>query len=178
MATVTESDTIAGVYVVEPRIWRDDRGLFLESWRQEWIPGSAPMVQGNRADRKAGTLVGLHYHRNQADYWYVPEGRALVVLHDLRASSPTDGNTLTLEIGSDDHRGIYIPQGVAHGFYALTDLTVTYLVDQYYDPDDELGVAWDDPAIMVDWPTDSPVLSERDRQNPRRADIPDHLVPQ
>ncbi len=171
MATVTESEIIAGVFVVEPKVWRDDRGFFLESWRHEWIPGAAPMVQANRADRRAGALVGLHFHRHQADYWYVPRGRAFVVLHDLRADSPTEGNTLTLEIGEHDHRGVYIPRGVAHGFYALTDLTITYLVDRYYDPEDELGVAWDDPDIAADWPGDKPEISERDRSNPRRADV-------
>ncbi|MEZ5171878.1 MAG: dTDP-4-dehydrorhamnose 3,5-epimerase family protein [Acidimicrobiia bacterium] len=177
MATVTASDVIDGVFIVEPKIFSDDRGFFLESWRHEWIPGAEPMIQANRADRTEGSLVGLHYHRRQADYWYVPFGRALVVLHDLRESSPTDGRTLSLEIGEHDHRGVYIPKGVAHGFYAMTDLTITYLVDGYYDPDDELGVAWNDPAIEVDWPNDSPVLSERDQANPMRADIPDDLRP-
>ncbi|MCZ7530136.1 MAG: dTDP-4-dehydrorhamnose 3,5-epimerase [Acidimicrobiia bacterium] len=177
MATVTASEVIDGVYVVEPKIFSDDRGFFLESWRHEWIPGAAPMIQANRADRTEGTLVGLHYHRRQADYWYVPFGRALVVLHDLRESSPTNRNTLSLEIGEHDHRGVYIPRGVAHGFYAMTDLTITYLVDGYYDPDDELGVAWNDPAIEVDWPDAQPVLSDRDQANPMRDDIPEEIRP-
>lgn len=177
MATVTASDVIDGVYIVEPKIFSDDRGFFLESWRHEWIPGAEPMIQANRADRTEGSLVGLHYHRRQADYWYVPFGRALVVLHDLRESSATNRRTLSLEIGEHDHRGVYIPRGVAHGFYAMTDLTITYLVDGYYDPDDELGVAWNDPAIEVDWPTDAPVLSERDQANPMRDDIPEDIRP-
>ncbi|MCZ7527983.1 MAG: dTDP-4-dehydrorhamnose 3,5-epimerase [Acidimicrobiia bacterium] len=176
MAKVTASDVIEGVVVVEPRVFGDDRGLFVETYRHEWLPGTPTMLQANRADRCEGSLVGLHYHLHQADYWYVPAGRALVALHDLRASSPTEGASLTLEIGPD-HRGVYIPRGVAHGFYALTDLTITYLVDRYYDPDDELGVAWDDPALGIDWPTTSPVLSERDRRNPRKADIPVELRP-
>lgn len=171
MATVTESGVVAGVYVVEPTVWRDERGFFLESWRHEWIPGAAPMVQGNHAERRSGTVVGLHFHRRQADYWYVPRGRVFVALHDLRSGSPTEGNTLTLEIGEHDRRGVYIPAGVAHGFCTLTDATVTYLVDRYYDPDDELGVAWDDPDVGVGWPVAEPELSERDRSNPRRADV-------
>lgn len=171
MATVTESEEIVGVWVVEPRVFTDPRGLFLETWRHEWIPGAAPMVQANRADRSAGTLVGMHFHRHQADYWYVPSGRAFVALHDLRAGSPTEGGTLTLELGDGDHRGVYIPRGVAHGFYACTDLTITYLVDRYYDPDDELGVAWDDDELGIDWPTEDPVLSDRDRANPPRRDV-------
>ena len=177
MPEITPSEAIAGVVVVTPDVHGDNRGCFVETFRKEWIPAAAEMVQANRADRKAGALVGLHYHLHQADYWYVPFGRALVVLHDLRASSPTDGVTLTLEIGEHDHRGVYIPPGVAHGFYALTDMTITYLVDHYYDPADELGVAWDDPQLGVDWPTTSPELSGRDRANPKRAEIPPELRP-
>jgi dTDP-4-dehydrorhamnose 3,5-epimerase len=116
--------------------------------------------------------VGLHYHLHQADDWYVPRGRARVVLHDLRQGSPTDGATLMLDIGEGNEVGVFIPPGVAHGFAALTDMTITYLVDQYYNPDDELGVAWDDPELRVDWGVVDPVVSKRDQTNPRRADIP------
>ncbi|MFZ4584256.1 MAG: dTDP-4-dehydrorhamnose 3,5-epimerase family protein [Acidimicrobiia bacterium] len=179
MATITESPEIAGLLIVEPKIFTDDRGLFIETFRQEWLPEGAPtMCQANRADRKAGSLVGLHYHKFQEDFWYVPEGRCFVALHDLRASSPTDGNSLTLEIGPHNHMGVYIPRGVAHGFYAMTDMTITYLVDNYYNPADELGVAWNDPALKIDWPDADPVLSPRDQANPFRADIPADLQPQ
>lgn len=160
----------------------DDRGILVETYRREWFPGSAEMVQANRADRRQGSLVGLHYHLRQADYWYVPHGRARVVLHDLRKDSPSEGATAALDLGSsigspDDHRGIYIPPGVAHGFAALTDVTITYLVDRYYDPDDELGLAWDDPEVDADWGLDVPVLSARDQANPRRAALAPSLVP-
>jgi dTDP-4-dehydrorhamnose 3,5-epimerase len=177
MASVSESPVIAGVVVVDPQVFGDERGLFVETFRAEWLPDAQPMVQANRADRRAGALVGLHYHLHQADYWYVPFGRALVGLHDLRRSSPTSGATQTFELGPPDHRGLYIPPGVAHGFYAITDVTITYLVDAYYDPDDELGVAWDDPEVGVEWPRSDPVLSGRDQENPRRADIPVALWP-
>ena len=104
------------------------------------------------------------------------------MLHDLRTGSPTDGATLTVDLGrradgSHDHRGIFIPPGVAHGFASLTDMTITYLVDGYYNPADELGVAWDDPAIGADWGVPDPVLSARDQKNPGRADIPADLRP-
>jgi dTDP-4-dehydrorhamnose 3,5-epimerase len=176
--SVHESDVIRGVYVVDPREFGDERGAFVESYRREWVPGAAEMVQGNRADRAQGCVVGLHWHRHQADYWYVPAGRIRVVLHDLRIGSPTDGATETLEIGGphgapDRHRAIYIPPGVAHGFATVTDATVTYLVDRYYDPDDELGVAWDDPDVAADWGVEHPILSARDRTNPKRAEITD-----
>ena len=179
MADVMPSEVIGGVVIVEPKLWTDPRGFFAETFRQEWLPEGSPlMVQGNRADRSANTLVGLHYHRFQADYWYVPFGRVLAVLHDLRVSSPTRGTSLTVELDAVMHRGLYIPRGVAHGFYAITDATITYLVDNYYNPADELGVAWDDPALNVDWPCDAPILSDRDRANRRIADIPADIVPE
>jgi dTDP-4-dehydrorhamnose 3,5-epimerase len=176
MPRIEQSEAISGVYVVEPDVHGDERGIFVETYRRSWIPGGREMVQGNRADRQAGSLVGMHYHLHQADYWYVPFGRARVVLHDLRMESPTDGSTLVLDLGrrsdgTHDHTGVYIPPGVAHGFAAVTDMTITYLVDGYYNQADELGVAWDDPEIAADWRVVDPIVSDRDRRNPRRADI-------
>ena len=172
MKNVRESDTIAGVHVVEPSVHGDARGAFVETYRREWVPGAREMIQSNRSTKQAGALVGLHYHLHQADYWYVPVGTIRVVLHDLRAGGPTDGATACFDISGDNHHGVYIPPGVAHGFAALTDAILTYLVDGYYNPADELGVAWDDPQIGADWGVASPVLSGRDQSNPRRADIP------
>jgi len=180
LAEVTSSTAIDGVLVVDLVVHDDDRGLFVETWCQEWLGNVPPMVQSNRADRVAGTVVGLHYHLHQADYWVIAAGRARVVLHDLRTGSPTDGATLVMDLGGDGlerHRGVYIPPGVAHGFAALSDLTITYLVDRSYDPSDELGMAWDDPAVGVDWGVTEPVLSERDRANPARVDLADNLRP-
>jgi len=176
MATISPSDVIDGVVVVTPDLHGDERGFFIESYRRNWFPGGREMIQGNRGDRRGGAIVGLHYHLHQADYWYVPFGSARVVLHDLRTGSPTEGKTLTIDLGSEpgtpgaehDHRGVYIPPGVAHGFAALTDMTITYLVDGYYNPADELGVAWDDPAIAADWGVTDPVVSARDQANPNR----------
>ncbi|MGZ4690772.1 MAG: dTDP-4-dehydrorhamnose 3,5-epimerase family protein [Acidimicrobiia bacterium] len=182
MATITESEVISGVYVVEPAMHGDARGFFIETYRREWFPQGREMVQGNRGDRQQGSVVGLHYHLHQADYWYVPYGRCRVMLHDLRAGSPTDRATLAIDVGTrddgtHDHSGIFIPPGVAHGFAALTDMTITYLVDSYYNPRDELGVAWDDPDIGGDWGLDAPILSERDQKNPRRAEIDPNFRP-
>ena len=171
MATVTESDLIAGVHVVQPVVHGDARGMFVETYRRHWIPGAREMIQSNRGDRRAGAVVGLHYHLHQADYWYVPFGTARVVLHDLRSGGPTDGATQTLDISGDNHLGVYIPPGVAHGFSALTDMVITYLVDGYYNPADELGIAWNDPVVDADWGVTDPVLSGRDQVNPARADI-------
>lgn len=172
MADIEELREIAGVRVVTPDVHGDERGVFVETYRRQWFPDGREMVQGNRADRAAGCVVGLHYHLHQADYWYVPFGTARVVLHDLREGSPTDGATWWTDLGGPSHQGVYIPPGVAHGFASLTDMTITYLVDGYYNAADELGVAWDDPAIGADWGVTDPVLSKRDQANPLRADLP------
>ncbi|MDQ1478397.1 MAG: dTDP-4-dehydrorhamnose 3,5-epimerase, partial [Actinomycetota bacterium] len=158
------------------------RGLFVETYRREWIPSGREMIQANRADRSAGCIVGLHYHLHQADYWYVPFGRARVVLHDLRAGSATDGTTEVFDLGEPEngenvHEGVFIPPGVAHGFASLTDMTITYLVDGYYNAADELGVAWDDPQIAADWGITNPELSDRDAANPKRAEIGERVRP-
>ncbi len=171
MPKLLPSTIIDGVWTVEPTIHGDQRGLFIETYRREWFPHGREMIQGNRSNKQAGALVGLHYHLHQADYWYVPVGTIRVVLHDLRVGGPTDGATQTIDISGENHIGVYIPPGVAHGFAALTDVVMTYLVDNYYNPADELGVAWNDPVIGADWGVTDPILSERDQNNPRRADI-------
>ncbi len=155
-ADINESEVIADVIVVEPDAHGDERGRFVETYRRSWFPLGREMTQANRSEKQAGAIVGLHYHLHQADYWYVLRGTARVVLHDLRQGSPTDGATLTLDLDGDHDRGLFIPPGVAHGFASLTDLTLWYLVDSYYNPEDELGVAWDDPAIGADWGLDRP----------------------
>jgi dTDP-4-dehydrorhamnose 3,5-epimerase len=174
---IEESSLIADVWTVEPEGYGDERGKFYETYRRSWFPLGREMVQGNRSDKAAGAVVGLHYHLHQADYWLCPRGRANVVLHDLRKGSPTEAATQTLIISEEDCRGVFIPPGVAHGFASLTDLTITYLVDSYYNPDDELGVAWDDPDIGAEWGLTNPILSQRDQSNPRRKDIDPRLLP-
>lgn len=172
---------IEGVVLARPVVHHDGRGPFVETYRAEWFPGQGPMVQGNHAERQAGTIVGLHYHRRQSDYWYVVRGHGRAVVHDLRVGSPTEGATATVELGEigghHNHVGLLIPPGVAHGIAALTDLSLTYLVDATYDPADELGVAWDDPAIAAEWGVAAPTLSERDQHHPARSGIAPDLLP-
>ncbi len=176
MPTFLTTD-IDDVLVVVPDVHDDERGRFVETYRRQWLPLGREMVQANRSEKQAGTVVGLHYHLHQADYWYVLRGRARVVLHDLREGSRTDGVTETIVLDGDEDRGLFIPPGVAHGFAALSDLLLWYLVDSYYNPADELGLAWDDPDVGADWGVVDPVLSARDRANPRRATIVPPLRP-
>ena len=165
------------MYVVQPTIHGDERGIFIETYRREWFPQGREMIQGNRGNRQAGAVVGLHYHLHQADYWYVPMGSARVVLHDLREGSPTDGATLTIDLGERadgtfDHRGVFIPPGVAHGFAALSDMVITYLVDGYYNPERRarrgVGRSGDRRRLGC---RPNPRSRRATRQNPARADL-------
>lgn len=173
-----EAAQLSGVVLAQLTEHRDDRGRFIETFRQEWFPGVPAMVQASRSDSGRGVIRALHYHRHQADYWYVPTGRLFVALFDLRRSSPTRGRSLTLEIGEGAETGVYIPPGVAHGFQAVADATLTYFVDHYYHASDEHGLAWDDPDAAIAWPIADPILSARDRTNPRLREIPDDLIPE
>ncbi len=170
---------IAGVYTVPIRVFEDERGRFMETFRREWFPDvDWSKMQTNRSDSQAGVLRGLHYHFHQVDYWTVTRGSVRAGLVDLRPSSPTYRATATLEIGETNMIGLFIPVGVAHGFTALTDCTLMYLVNNYYDGGkDELGVIWNDPQINLDWGVSDPQLSPRDTKNPLLKDIPAENLP-
>lgn len=164
--------TIADVIVANVRAFKDSRGQFAETFRASWFPDTDwSHFQTNRSESIAGVLRGLHYHFHQVDYWSVIQGRIRVGLADLRPHSPTYLHSATIELSGDNMLGLFIPIGVAHGFTALTDCTLTYIVNNYYDSTDERGVAWDDPTLAVAWDVTAPLLSPRDAQNRRLADI-------
>jgi dTDP-4-dehydrorhamnose 3,5-epimerase len=178
MAEIVASSVISGVKFAKLRVWADARGHFLETFRKEWFPERRwDIVQTNCSYSQANVLRGLHYHLRQADYWFVPRGTIRVALADLRRSSPTRGAGQTVEISDGNPVGVFIPPGIAHGFVAFTQATLTYLVDNYHDGGDEHGVAWNDPALGIDWGLSEPILSERDRRNSLLKDIPAHLLP-
>jgi dTDP-4-dehydrorhamnose 3,5-epimerase len=172
----------------------DSRGAFRELWRESTFggltpaetgspPGAQPrFVQANLSSSAPGVLRGLHYHRRQLDYWTVVAGRALVALVDVRPLLDGTGRRAiveTRELGPDEW--VVIPVGVAHGFLALDVLELLYLVTNEYDGSDELGFAWDDPAVAVPWPQltmtpdGRPILSERDSSNPTLAELVERL---
>jgi dTDP-4-dehydrorhamnose 3,5-epimerase len=172
-AHITPSLHIEGVYFAPIRIFSDSRGRFMETFRRDWFPWIAwDRLQTNRSESRAGVLRGLHYHHHQIDYWVAMQGTLRVGMIDLRPGSPTYRATEVVEIGEANMTGVFIPVGVAHGFYAVTDCVLTYMVNNYYDGRDENGVAWDDPDLGVPWGVDAPLLSDRDLANPRYADIP------
>jgi len=192
-AVDSSPSTLAGVRYRRIVRHADDRGSFRELWRASEFGSLDPretggtldvaadreprFVQANVSVSAPGVLRGLHYHRRQLDYWVVLSGRAFVALVDVRAAIETAGAPLveTRELASDE--SVVIPAGVAHGFLALERLEVLYLVTNEYDGGDELGFAWNDPAVGVPWPTLSmtddgrPVLSERDRTNPALEEL-------
>ena len=171
------SERIQGVYIVPLKQFADDRGYFFESFRKSWVPGVAEMIQGNVSFSKAGVLRGMHYHLKQADFWLVPQGHVRAALYDMRPGSPTRGTSELHELGEKNPFGLYIPRGVAHGFYTLMPSMMTYLVDQYYDNSDERGIRWDDPALGIEWGVRDPILSARDQRNPSLADVPAEFLP-
>lgn len=130
------------------------------------------MIQSNLSFSRAGVIRGMHFHRSQADYWVVLDGRAFVALYDVRAGSPTEGGLETFTIDAAvARRGIFIPPGVAHGFCAITDVSLQYMVDAYYTGSDEYGFAWNDPEAAVPWPIERPITSARDASAPPLADV-------
>ncbi len=172
-------DSIHGVMTVALEAFGDDRGRFMETFRLEWFPQvNWHRLQSNRSDSAAGVLRGLHYHFEQVDYWCATRGNLRVGLVDLRRSSPTYLQSATIDMGQGNPIGLFIPTGVAHGFAALTDCTLIYFVNNYYAGGaDEFGIAWDDPQADIDWGIRDPILSQRDRNNPRIADIPPEVQP-
>ncbi|MGH2594758.1 MAG: dTDP-4-dehydrorhamnose 3,5-epimerase family protein [Actinomycetota bacterium] len=166
---------IEGVLRISLDALTDDRGTFVELFRRSWIPGGAAPRQANLSRSRAGVLRGLHFHRRQWDYWSAVSGTAFVALLDLRIGSPTELVVATSTLSAEEPAGLFIPAGVAHGFCATSDYGFIYLVDAYYDPSDELGVAWDDPGLGIAWPATDPILSDRDRANSSLADIRDDL---
>ena len=157
----------------------DARGSFTELWRaSNPATGRDPFVQANLSTSARGVLRGLHLHRRQLDYWVVAEGRAFVALVDARGL--IDGTAASAAVEARElvqNDWVVIPAGVAHGFLALEPTRLLYLVTNEYDGSDELGFAWDDPAVAVRWPDVAgtsdgrPIVSERDASNPSLAEL-------
>jgi dTDP-4-dehydrorhamnose 3,5-epimerase len=164
MPTEIVPSPIEGVRIWRPQVHADARGRFVEVFRTAAVP--EPLVQSNHSRSAAGVLRGLHYHRHQADLWYLVSGRAQVGLADLRTRRP-DPITHAFVLDGETPTAVYVPAGVAHGYLALTEIDLIYWVTREYDPADERGVTWDDPTLAIDWQLDAPpVVSERDASNP------------
>ena len=166
---------IQGVTLRELTTLADERGAFTETFRRTWLPADRrDVAQSNFSRSRAGVLRGMHFHRRQTDWWVVLDGTAFVALCDLREGAATHGKVATVTItveAAAGLRALRIPPGVAHGFCALTDVILQYLVDTEYDGSDEEGFAWDDPGAGIPWPLEHPVVSDRDAHNPPLASV-------
>lgn len=162
---------IQGVYVLEPRVFQDARGYFMETWNQADFDkhiGKVTFIQDNESKSSYGVLRGLHYQKgefSQAKLVRVIKGRVLDVAVDIRRSSPTFGKHVLAELSEENKRQLFIPRGFAHGFLVLSDEAVfTYKVDNVYAPQAEAGIKWNDEDIAIEWPIDPKdlILSEKD----------------
>jgi dTDP-4-dehydrorhamnose 3,5-epimerase len=173
---------IPEVLVIEPQVYRDARGFFLETYHAERYRAlgmNRPFVQDNHSRSTAGTIRGLHLQvsRPQAKLVRVIAGAVFDVAVDVRRGSPTFGQWVSVELTADNFKQCYIPEGFAHGFAVLSPhAEIEYKCTALYDPGSEVGVAWDDPAIGITWPLDRPpLLSDRDRAHPVLAAQMDRL---
>ncbi|MDA0246133.1 MAG: dTDP-4-dehydrorhamnose 3,5-epimerase family protein [Chloroflexi bacterium] len=180
MPELIESSLIQGVFVAKLKAFGDQRGRFTETFRKEWFPQrSWDIIQTNCSESVGGVVRGLHYHFKQVDYWCVMHGRIRAGLVDIRPNSPTFRATQTIDMDASDRLGLFIPVGVAHGFAGLSDdIILTYIVDNYYDSQDEFGIAWNDPDLALDWGLSDPIISPRDAANPLLRDVPTEKLPQ
>ena len=166
------------VLLIEPRVFRDGRGYFLETYHEDrYEQAGIPrlLVQANQSSSVPGVLRGLHYQ------WPAPQGKLVRVLHgrvwdvavDIRVDSPTFGVSVSAELSGDNFRQLWIPPGFAHGFAVLGDVpaTLAYLCTEAYNPAYDRAVRWDDPDLAVRWPLSSPLLSDKDRGAPLLADL-------
>jgi dTDP-4-dehydrorhamnose 3,5-epimerase len=174
---VTET-ALPGVLVIEPRLFRDDRGFFLETFRSERYADAGitqPFVQDNFSRSIRGTLRGLHFQEphGQGKLVQVLRGTVFDVAVDIRRGSPTFGKWVGLELSGEDIRQLWIPAGFAHGFCVLSDQAdFLYKCTAPYVPEAERGIIWNDPQLAIEWPVDKPLISPKDAAAPRLADAP------
>ena len=170
---------IEGVFIIEPRLFKDDRGYFFESFSQREFNEKVRkvnFVQDNESKSSYGVLRGLHFQKPpyaQSKLVRVIKGAVLDVAVDIRKGSPTFGKYVSVELTEDNHRQFFIPRGFAHGFSVLTDEVIfQYKCDNFYAPQSEGALAWDDPDLGIDWrvPANEIVLSEKDNYHERLRD--------
>ena len=180
---ITPTD-FPGLAVITPKVHRDERGFFLETYRREIFQAAGlpwDFVQTNHArSEQAGVLRGLHFQTPpaaQAKLVWVTAGEALDVVVDLRQGSPTFGRHFAIRLTADSFARLLIPKGFAHGYLTLTPgVEFQYMVDAYYAPEHEQGLRWDDPDLGVEWPLAAPVLADRDRAWPSLKDLDSPFV--
>ena len=173
---------IPGVFIIEPKVFGDARGYFMETWSQRDFDAQVRpirFVQDNESKSSYGVLRGLHFQKGkdaQSKLVRVLQGRVLDVAVDIRQGSPTFGKHVMVELTGENHRQFFIPRGFAHGFVVLSEEAVfQYKCDNLYAPQAEGAIAWDDPDLGIDWqvPADKVLLSAKDQCHPRLKDATD-----
>lgn len=171
---------IEGVYIIKPRVFDDARGYFFESFSQREFEekiGKINFVQDNESKSTAGVIRGLHFQKppySQAKLVRVVKGRVLDVAVDLRKDSPTFGQHVSVELTEENKLQFFVPKGFAHGFAVLSEEAIfQYKCDEFYHPESEGAVAWNDPDLGIDWhvPAEDRILSEKDGKNKQLKDI-------
>ncbi len=174
---------IPGLLVIDPVVHGDARGFFLETYSRDRYAAAGvdvEFVQDNISSSRHRTLRGLHlqHPRGQGKLCSVIEGEVFDVAVDVRVGSPTFGQWVGVTLSSDNKRQLYIPPGFAHGFCVTSDRALfSYKCTDYYSGENELGIAWDDDDMEIEWPLDAPLLSDKDRANPKLRDIPRDRLP-
>ena len=176
---------IEGLLVIEPKVFRDARGYFIETYNEQRYREAgvdATFVQDNKSCSTYGVVRGLHFQRppyTQAKLVSCAEGRVLDVAVDLRKDSPTYGQHVAVELSAENHRQFFIPKGFAHGFVVLSDEAVfQYKCDNFYAPQSEGGISILDESLGIDWriPMDKAILSDKDKKHPKLADAPEDFT--
>jgi dTDP-4-dehydrorhamnose 3,5-epimerase len=169
----TQTTDIEGIVIIEPQVFGDSRGYFMETYQKEKYAAvgiDVTFVQDNESMSSYGVIRGLHYQAEpfaQAKLIRVVAGRVLDVAVDIRKNSPTFGKVFTLELSSDNKLQLFLPHGIAHGFAVLSDYAIfTYKCDNFYAPQSERTIRFDDPILNIDWriPIDQRIISEKDKK--------------
>lgn len=169
---------LPGALIVEPDVFGDARGFFMELWNRERYTQAglaANFVQDNLSLSRKGTLRGLHFQnpQPQGKLVYVLEGEVFDVAVDIRVGSPTFGRWLGVTLSAENRRQFYVPPGFAHGFCVTSDTALfAYKCTDFYSPKTDAGILWNDPEIGIQWPVTEPLLSDKDRRAPRLKDVP------
>jgi dTDP-4-dehydrorhamnose 3,5-epimerase len=175
--------SLPDVLIIEPRLFNDKRGFFMETYHQERYTEAgigSIFVQDNLSHSSRGTLRGLHYQHPhpQAKLVQVTRGSIYDVAVDVRRGSPTFGRWTGVDLSDENHRQLFVPEGFAHGFCVLSDSAeVIYKCSDFYTPEAERGILWSDPGLDIDWPVNTPLLSDKDRQFPCLGDVSSDNLP-
>ncbi len=175
---------IEGIYIIEPQVFEDPRGWFMETYSKEKLAKQGidiDFIQDNHSfSANRGTIRGLHFQINpkaQAKLVRCTRGRILDVAVDIRKGSPTYKKWVSVELSEENKKQLFIPKGFAHGFATLTDnVEIQYKVDEYYSPENDRSIRFDDPEINVDWGIENPILSEKDMKAPLLKDSDSNFV--